>query len=119
MLDVINLDEKFSKIDDYWHPRIAGELNDTHLKLVKVRGEFVWHQHDNEDELFMVVEGILTIRFRDRDVRIHPGEFLIIPRGIEHCPVAENDVKLILLEPKSTSNTGNVQNERTVEPEWI
>lgn len=119
MVPVINLENKFALISDYWHPRIAGELNDTHVKLVKVEGEFVWHHHDNEDELFLVVEGTLTIKLRDGDLTINPGEFVIIPRGVEHCPVAPQPVKLLLLEPKNTSNTGNVQNERTVEPEWI
>jgi mannose-6-phosphate isomerase-like protein (cupin superfamily) len=119
MIQVINLQDKFSKFDDYWHPRIIGELNDSHVKAVKLHGEFVWHHHDSEDELFLVVEGALTMRLRDGDVQINPGEFLIVPRGVEHCPVATQPVKLILLEPKSTSNTGNVQNERTVESEWI
>lgn len=119
MIEVINLQEKFSKFTDYWHPRIVGELNDAHVKLVKVQGEFTWHHHDNEDEMFLVIDGTLTIKLRDGDLKINAGEFVIIPRGIEHCPVAENEVKLILLEPKTTSNTGNVQNERTVEAEWI
>ncbi len=119
MIEVINLQEKFSKFTDHWHPRIVGELNDAHVKLVKVQGEFTWHHHDHEDELFLVIDGSLTMKLRDGDRSVNAGEFVIIPRGIEHCPVAENEVKLILLEPKTTLNTGNVQNERTVEAEWI
>lgn len=119
MIQVINLQEKFSKITDHWHPRIAGELNDSHVKLVKVQGEFTWHQHDHEDEMFLVVRGTLVIKLRDGDLTIHEGEFVIIPRGVEHCPVAGQEVEMILLEPKTTLNTGNVQNERTVEAEWI
>lgn len=119
MIEVINLEDKFSKFNDHWHPRIVGELNDSHVKLVKVRGEFVWHHHDNEDEMFLVIDGTLTIKLRERDLKINAGEFVIIPRGVEHCPIAEREVHLMLLEPKTTSNTGNVQNERTVEAEWI
>ncbi len=114
MIETINLKEKFDLFNDYWSPRIAGELNDSYVKLVKLKGEFVWHQHDNEDELFLVVEGHLTIKLRDRDIELDFGEFAIIPRGIEHLPVAEEEVHVLLLEPKSTLNTGNVQSERTV-----
>ena len=114
-MEVVNLNEKLSHISDYWNPRIAGELNDCYVKLVKLKGEFVWHHHDKEDELFFVIQGQLLMRFRDRDVRIHPGEFLIVPSGVEHMPVAEEEVHLMLLEPKTTLNTGNVRNERTRE----
>ncbi len=113
-METINLADKFSLFQDYWSPKIVGELNDSHVKLVKLKGEFVWHHHDNEDELFLVVKGRLLIKLRDRDIWLDEGEFTIIPRGIEHLPVAEEEVHVLLLEPKSTLNTGNVQNERTV-----
>ena len=119
MSDVVNLAQKFSLIGDYWKPRIAGEINDSYLKLVKVKGEFVWHHHEVEDELFLVVKGRLLMRFRDRDVTINEGEFLIVPHGVEHCPVAEAEVELILLEPKTTVNTGSAGGERTAAAEWI
>ena len=118
-MNVVNLADKFNQIQDYWRPRIAGELNDSFVKLAKLKGEFVWHHHENEDELFLVVKGRLLIKLRHRDLWLEAGEFAIIPRGVEHCPVAEDEVHVILLEPKSTLNTGNVSNERTVAPEWI
>ena len=114
MIEKVNLAQKFDSFDEYWSPRITGELNDSYVKLAKLKGEFVWHQHDNEDELFLVVKGHLTIKLRDRDVELDEGEFVIIPRGVEHLPVAEEEVQVLLLEPKSTLNTGNVQSERTV-----
>lgn len=110
----VNIAEKFGKIQDYWNPRIIGELNDFAVKAVKLKGEFVWHHHDNEDELFLVIKGTLRMRFRDREAVVHEGEFLIVPHGMEHQPVAEEEVHLILLEPKTTLNTGNISNERTV-----
>jgi mannose-6-phosphate isomerase-like protein (cupin superfamily) len=113
-MDSVNLAEKFSKFQDYWHPRIIGELNDCHVKAVKIKGEFVWHHHDNEDELFLVAKGTMRMRFRDRDVLVREGEFLIVPRGVEHLPMADEEVHIILLEPKTTLNTGNIENERTV-----
>ncbi len=113
-MDTVNLTERFSKIQDYWNPRVAGELNDFAVKLVKLKGEFVWHHHDVEDELFLVIKGTLRIRLRDREELVHAGEFLIVPHGVEHQPVAEEEVHLVLLEPKSTLNTGNITNERTV-----
>jgi len=119
MTEVINLEQKFGLFNDHWHPRIVGELNDSFVKLAKLKGEFVWHHHDNEDEMFLVVKGTLVIRLRERDLTIRAGEFVIIPRGIEHLPVANDDVEVLLLEPKSTLNTGNVQNERTVQADWI
>lgn len=119
MIETINLAEKFDLFQDYWHPRIIGELNESQVKLVKVRGEFIWHHHDNEDELFLVMKGTLVIRLRDRDLTIRAGEFAIIPRGVQHMPVAAEEVHILLLEPKTTLNTGNVQNERSVEAEWI
>jgi mannose-6-phosphate isomerase-like protein (cupin superfamily) len=114
MIQTINLAQKFSLFQDYWSPKIAGEINDMHLKLVKLKGEFVWHHHDNEDELFLVVKGKLLIKLRDQDLWIAEGEYVIIPKGVEHLPVAEEEVHVVLLEPKSTLNTGNVQSERTV-----
>ncbi|TDA66430.1 MAG: cupin domain-containing protein [Chloroflexi bacterium] len=118
-MNVINIADKFSQIQEYYRPRIAGELNDAYLKLVKLKGEFVWHQHENEDELFLVVKGRLLIKLRDRNLWLDEGEFVIIPKGVEHCPVADEEVQAILLEPKSTLNTGNVLNERTVAAQWI
>jgi mannose-6-phosphate isomerase-like protein (cupin superfamily) len=119
MAETVNIAEKFGQIDGYWQPRIAGELNDSYIKLAKLKGEFVWHHHENEDEMFLVVKGRLCIRLRDRDLWIEEGEFAIIPRGVEHKPVAEEEVHVMLLEPKTTVNTGNVQNERTVEDQWV
>lgn len=110
----VNLQEKFSLFYDYWSPKIAGEINDSHVKLVKLKGEFVWHHHDHEDEMFLVVKGKLLIKFRDRDVWLDEGEFIIVPKGVEHMPVAEEEVHVLLLEPKTTLNTGNQVNERTV-----
>ena len=113
-MEKVNLARKLSLFQDYWSPKIVGELNDSYVKLVKVKGEFVWHHHDSEDELFLVVKGSLLIRLPDRDVRLEEGELIIIPRGVEHLPVAEEEAHLLVLEPKSTLNTGNVQSERTV-----
>jgi len=113
-MDTVNLREKFGKVKDFWSPKIVGELNDSYVKVVKLKGEFVWHHHDNEDELFLVIQGKLKMRFRDREEEIHPGEFIIVPKGVEHLPVAEEEVHLVLLEPKTTLNTGNITNERTV-----
>ena len=110
----VNLSQKFSLFSDHWSPKIAGELNDSYVKLVKFQGEFVWHHHQNEDELFLVVKGRMLMRFRDRDVWVNEGEFIIVPHGVEHMPVAPEEVQVVLLEPKSTLNTGNVENERTV-----
>lgn len=114
MIEKINLHQKLSLFTDYWNPKIIGEINDAHVKLVKFQGEFVWHSHAEEDELFLVVHGSFTMKLRDRDLEIGEGELVIIPRGVEHKPVAENEVHVLLLEPKSTLNTGNVHNEKTV-----
>lgn len=119
-INTINLADKLAQIDEHWSPRIAGELNDSYVKLAKLKGEFVWHQHADEDELFYVVKGRLCIKLRDRDLWIGEGEFAIIPRGVEHKPVAEEEVHVMLLEPKTTVNTGNVQSDMTVtEDKWI
>lgn len=113
-MEKVNLSHKFSLFQDYWSPKIAGELNDSYVKLAKLKGEFVWHHHEVEDELFLVVEGRLLIKLRDRDIWLKEGEFVIIPRGVEHLPIAEEEAHVLLLEPKSTLNTGNVRNERMV-----
>jgi len=111
-MEKVNLAQKFGLFVDYWQPRIAGDLNDAHVKLVKVKGEFVWH-HDDEDALFLVVKGRLLMKLRDGDIWLDEGEFLVVPRGGEHCPVAPEEAHLLLLEPKGTLNTGNVENECT------
>ena len=113
-MDSVNLSQKFSMFTECWSPKIIGELNDSYVKAVKLKGEFVWHHHDNEDELFLVTKGLLRMKFRDRDVLVREGEFVIVPKGVEHLPVADEETHVILLEPKSTLNTGNIQNERTV-----
>lgn len=118
-MQIVNIAQKFGLFNETWSPRIVGELNDSHIKLAKLHGEFVWHQHKKEDELFLVVKGKLLIKLRDHDLWLNEGEFVIIPKGVEHCPVAEEEVHVILLEPKSTINTGDQQNERTVEAQWI
>jgi mannose-6-phosphate isomerase-like protein (cupin superfamily) len=119
-METVNLAEKFGLFQDYWSPKIAGELNDSYLKLVKLKGEFVWHHHEHEDELFLVVKGRLLIKLRDRDIWLGEGEFVVIPKGVEHMPVAAEEVHVLLLEPKATLNTGNVENERTVaDVQWI
>jgi mannose-6-phosphate isomerase-like protein (cupin superfamily) len=113
-VEKVNLREKLSRFSDHWNPRIVGELNGQQVKLVKFQGEFVWHHHDVEDELFLVVEGRFRMDFRDRQVWLVEGEFLVVPHGVEHRPVAEREVAILLFEPASTLNTGNVHNERTV-----
>ena len=119
-MEKINLAEKLALFDDYWNPRIVGELNGQHVKLAKIHGPFVWHKHDDEDELFLVVKGRFRMDFRDGSVALECGEMLIVPRGVEHRPVAEEETHILLFEPVSTLNTGNVRNELTVaEPERI
>ena len=110
----VNLVEKLGLFREYWSPKIVGEVNDSYVKLVKFSGEFVWHHHEREDELFLVLKGRLLMKFRDRDAWINEGEFIIVPRGAEHMPVAAEEVHVMLLEPKTTLNTGNVENERTL-----
>ena len=112
-MEKVNIREKLSQFSDHWHPRILGELNGQHVKAVKLKGEFVWHHHDDEDELFLVISGLLKMEFRDRTVLVGEGEFIIVPRKTEHRPVAEDEVHMLLFEPASTLNTGNVQNEKT------
>jgi len=118
-IDKINPMEKFSRFDDHWSPKIIAELNDAHIKLVKLQGEFVWHHHDNEDEMFYVIKGQLLMKLEDRDVLLNEGDMIVIPKGIEHMPVAPDEVWIMLIEPKTTLNTGNIENERTVEAQWI
>lgn len=114
MIEKVNINEKFSMFQDHWSPKIVGEINDTHVKLAKLKGEFIWHHHDNEDEMFLVIKGKLLMRLRDRDLQLNEGEFVIIPKGVDHLPVAEEEVHLLLLEPKTTLNTGNIESERTL-----
>jgi mannose-6-phosphate isomerase-like protein (cupin superfamily) len=113
-MDTINLAKKFASFQEVYQPKILGEVNDTYIKAVKLKGEFVWHHHDNEDEMFLVVKGSLRMKFRDHESVLGPGEFIIVPRGVEHLPIADEEVSVILIEPKTTLNTGNVTNERTL-----
>ena len=117
-MDKISLAQKFSLFTEHYSPKIVGELNDSYVKLAKLQGDFMWHHHDNEDELFFVVKGALRMKVREngaeREIVIHPGEFIIIPRGVEHLPSADEETHIMLLEPKTTLNTGNIQNERTL-----
>jgi mannose-6-phosphate isomerase-like protein (cupin superfamily) len=108
-----NIPEKLSLFNDHWNPRIVGELNGQYVKLAKLKGEFVWHKHDHEDEMFYVLKGVLMIEFRDKVVELHENEFIIVPRGVEHKPVAEEEVSVMLFEPKTTLNTGDVKGELT------
>jgi mannose-6-phosphate isomerase-like protein (cupin superfamily) len=113
-METVNLNEKFSRFSDYCHPRVIGEVNDCYVKAVKLKGEFIWHHHDLEDELFLVVKGTLRIKFHDGDAIVREGEFVVVPKGVEHCPAADEEVHIVLIEPKSTLNTGTIANERTV-----
>ena len=120
MVEKVNLAEKLALFDAHYSPKIVGELNDSYIKLVKFKGEFVMHSHEAEDELFLVLKGKMLIKLRDREIEVDEGEFIIIPRGIEHCPDAEDEVHVMMMEPKTTLNTGNVRSELTVEkPERI
>ena len=114
-MDKVNLADKFSLFNDYWNPRIVGSLNGQHVKLVKFKGEFVWHQHDQEDEMFFVVAGEFKMEFRDKTVELKVNEFLIVPKGVEHRPVAETEVCIMLFEPNTTLNTGNTKSAFTQE----
>jgi len=109
----VNINDKLSLFRDHWNPRIVGELNGQHVKLAKLKGEFVWHKHDEEDEMFWVTNGTLKIELRDQTVELHENEFLIVPKGVEHKPVAEEEVSVMLFEPVSTLNTGDVRSELT------
>ena len=115
MLEKVDVAEKFALFDQAWSPKIVAELNDAYVKVVKLEGEFVWHHHDDEDELFWVVSGRLRMELRDGEVVLEPGELLVVPKGVEHRPVAEGETHVVLIEPKTTLNTGNVRDERTVD----
>lgn len=114
-MDKINIYEKLNLFNEFWSPKILGEVNESYVKIAKLKGEFLWHIHENEDEMFYILKGLLIIRFRDKDVTLSEGEFIIIPKGIEHMPVAKEEVHVMLIEAKTTLNTGDVKNERTVE----
>lgn len=114
-MEKVNIYEKLNLFTEHWSPKIIGEVNEAYVKIAKLKGEFLWHSHENEDEMFYVLKGVLVIKFRDKDVELSEGEFIIIPKGVEHMPVAENEVHVMLIEAKSTLNTGDVINERTVE----
>lgn len=109
----INIKEKFNLFTEYWTPKIVGDLNESHIKLAKFKGEFVWHKHDNEDELFLVIKGNLLIKLRDQDIKLKEGEFVIIPKGVEHLPIALDEVHVMLIEPKTTLNTGDTKSDLT------
>ena len=117
----LNLKQKLSLFSEHWSPKIIAELNDSQVKLAKVKGEFVWHKHDNEDELFFVIEGKLKIELRDKVLELEPGELVVIPKGVEHRPVAKKEVAIMLIEPKGTVNTGNIKDavKKSTEGEWI
>ena len=114
-MEKVNVAEKFKQIREYWKPYIVAELNGQHVKLGKLKGEFIWHHHKNEDEMFLVVKGRFRMEFRDKHVWLEEGEFIVVPRGVEHRPVAEEEAHILLFEPASTLNTGNVRDERTLE----
>jgi mannose-6-phosphate isomerase-like protein (cupin superfamily) len=118
-MNVVNLDTKFAKFAEHWSPKIIAQLNDLHVKAVKLRGEFVWHSHADTDELFFVHKGVLTIRLRGRDVMLHAGEIFVVPRGVEHMPVASEECEILLIEPAGTVNTGDAGGERTAQEAWI
>lgn len=119
-MDKVKLAEKFELFAEHWSPKIVGELNGQNVKLAKFKGEFVWHKHDNEDEMFFVVDGTLKIEFRDKTVILNKDEFIIVPKGVQHKPIAENEVLVMLFEPATTLNTGDVENELTKSKlDWI
>lgn len=119
MGDVINLAEKLAAFDDHWQPKIVARLNDYDVSAVKVKGEFMWHKHDETDDFFLVLSGRLTIQLRDRDVELREGELFVVPRGVEHCPRADEEAQVLLIEPVGTPNTGDAGGPRTAEKEWI
>lgn len=119
-MEKVNLKEKFSLFEELWTPKIVGELNGQYVKLAKTKGEFVWHKHDTEDEFFLVVSGTLIIKLRDGDIRLEPGEFFIVPKGVEHKPFSKHGAHVLVFEPKSTKHTGDVESEKTVKKfDWI
>jgi mannose-6-phosphate isomerase-like protein (cupin superfamily) len=118
-VEVINLEDKFARFSEHWKPKIVAQLNDYHVKAVKLQGEFVWHKHNETDELFLVTKGSLVIRLRDRELSLGPGDMLVVPKGVEHQPVAEEECEVLLIEPAGTANTGDAGGARTAVPEWI
>ena len=117
MIEAVNLAQKLTLFQEYWSPKVVGELNDNYLKVVKVQGEFVWHKHDEDDELFLVLKGRLVIQLRDQDITLNEGDFLVVPKGVEHRPVAEDEAHVLLIEPKTVVNTGDATDERKIAPE--
>ncbi len=113
-MEKVNIAEKLSLFNDYWNPKIIGTLNGQHVKITKLKGEFIWHHHETEDELFLVIKGQLTLKLREKDIILAEGEFFIVPHGVEHKPVADEEVHLLMFEPATTVNTGNITNERTI-----
>ncbi|TFH67069.1 MAG: cupin domain-containing protein [Gemmatimonadales bacterium] len=119
-MNKINLAEKLDQVTETWSPRLVAELNGQHVKLAKLEGEFIWHRHDEEDEFFLVLSGCLQLEFRDRTITLEAGECLVVPRGVEHRPVAASETHVLLFEPVGTRNTGNIMEPRTVEhPDWV
>jgi mannose-6-phosphate isomerase-like protein (cupin superfamily) len=114
-MEAINLAEKLALFDEYWSPKVVGELNQQHILLAKLHGEFVWHMHEAQDEMFLVLKGSMLLRLRDQDVAVKEGEFIIVPRGVDHKPVAEKEVHVLLFEPQDTAHTGNVRSAKTVD----
>ena len=112
----VNLAEKFALINEHWRPKVVGELNGQEVKLVKFQGEFPWHHHENEDEMFMAMKGNFRIEFRDKTVELSEGEFVIVPKGVEHRPIADEEVEVLLFEPKNVLNTGNIEDEKFTAP---
>lgn len=118
-MNKVNIAEKLKLINDHWHPRVAGELNGQQVRLVKLKGEFVFHKHDNEDEMFLVIKGALKIDFQDKVIVVNEGEFIIVPKGVTHKPIAEEEVHLMMFVPESNINTGDLKNELTLEAESL
>lgn len=119
MVEVVNLAQKLTLFQEYWSPKIVGDLNENYVKVVKVKGEFVWHKHDDDDELFLVLKGQLVIQLRDQNITLNEGEFAVIPKGVEHKPVAEDEAHILLIEPKTVVNTGDASDERTIQPDQL
>jgi quercetin dioxygenase-like cupin family protein len=117
MIEAVNLAQKLALFQGYWSPKVVGELNDNYLKVVKVKGEFAWHKHDEDDEMFLVLKGRLVIQLRDQDITLNEGDFLVVPKGVEHRPVAEDEAHILLIEPKTVVNTGDAADERKIAPE--
>lgn len=119
MIEAVNLAQKLTLFQEYWSPKVVGDLNDNYIKVVKVKGEFVWHKHDDDDELFLVLKGRLVIRLRDQDITLNEGDFVVVPKGVEHMPVAQEEAHVLLIEPKAVVNTGDASDERTIAPDQL